>query len=153
MDLILWRHAEAEDLQAGADDLQRALSTRGRRQAQLMAQWLHARLPGDARVLLSPARRTRQTAAALPRPGEVRNELAPGAPVAALLAAAGWPDAGGTVLVVGHQPTLGATAAWLLGGQVQAWPLRKSAILWLRRRERDGAPQVLLHAALGVDLL
>jgi len=73
--------------------------------------------------------------------------------VAALLAAAGWPDAGGTVLVVGHQPTLGATAAWLLGGQVQAWPLRKSAILWLRRRERDGAPQVLLHAALGVDLL
>ena len=37
MNLILWRHAEAED---GADDLQRALTGKGRRQAARMAQWL-----------------------------------------------------------------------------------------------------------------
>ena len=32
-----------------------------------------------------------------------------------MLDAAGWPDAGGDVLVVGHQPTLGEVAAELLG--------------------------------------
>ena len=33
MDLILWRHAEAEDARAGQDDLERALTPKGERQA------------------------------------------------------------------------------------------------------------------------
>ena len=39
MNLILWRHAEAEDT---TPDLKRVLTKRGLKDAALMAQWLHA---------------------------------------------------------------------------------------------------------------
>ena len=51
MNLILWRHAEAEDI--AASDLARQLTTRGRKQAQTVAKWLRARLPDDALILAS----------------------------------------------------------------------------------------------------
>ena len=38
MDLILWRHAEAEVIAPGQDDLQRALTPKGERQARRMLQ-------------------------------------------------------------------------------------------------------------------
>ncbi|MGA9911314.1 MAG: histidine phosphatase family protein, partial [Paraburkholderia sp.] len=56
MNLILWRHAEAEEFASG--DLARALTTRGRKQAQNVAKWLRTRLPEDAVILASPAVRT-----------------------------------------------------------------------------------------------
>ena len=65
MDLILWRHAEAEEGGVGMDDLQRALTPRGEKQAVRMAAWLVRQLPEGLRVLCSPARRTEQTAQAL----------------------------------------------------------------------------------------
>ena len=40
MDLILWRHAEAQDPEDGMDDLARALTRRGEKQAARMAAWL-----------------------------------------------------------------------------------------------------------------
>ncbi len=40
MDLILWRHAEAENAEEGRDDLSRALTPKGERQALRMASWL-----------------------------------------------------------------------------------------------------------------
>ncbi|HEX7466215.1 MAG TPA: histidine phosphatase family protein, partial [Usitatibacter sp.] len=39
MELILWRHAEAEDA-GGGGDLARSLTKRGRKQAAKMAEWL-----------------------------------------------------------------------------------------------------------------
>jgi phosphohistidine phosphatase len=65
--------------------------------------------------------------------------LAPEGTVDALLHAVRWPDAREPVLVVGHQPTLGLVAAYLLSGQAQAWSVRKGGVWWLRGRERDGA--------------
>jgi phosphohistidine phosphatase len=153
MDLILWRHAEAFELRELTDDLDRALTPKGERQAQRMAAWLNRQLPAGTRVLASPARRTQQTAAALDRRVKTVPALAPDGTVEGLLAAARWPDAREPVLVVGHQPTLGLAAAYLLTGEAAAWPLRKGAFIWLRARERDGEQQVVLHAALGVDLL
>lgn len=70
MDLILWRHAEAEELGEGMDDLTRALTPRGEKQAAKVAAWLDRQLPEGLRVIASPARRTEQTAAAL---GSVEN--------------------------------------------------------------------------------
>ena len=64
MDLILWRHAEAEIAAPGQDDLQRALTPKGERQARRMAAWLNQRLAATTRVLVSPALRCRQTAEA-----------------------------------------------------------------------------------------
>jgi phosphohistidine phosphatase len=103
--------------------------------------------------MASPARRAQQTAAALDRKIKTVPALAPDGSVDALLQAVRWPDSREPVLVVGHQPTLGLAAAYLLTGEAAAWPLRKGAFIWLRARERDGEQQVVLHAALGVDLL
>ncbi len=152
MDLILWRHAEAADARDGQDDLERALTPKGERQALRMAAWLNRHLPATARVLVSPARRCQQTAAALERKTKTVAALAPGATVDALLHAVRWPDAREPVLVVGHQPALGLAAAYLLSGQAQPWPLRKGGVWWLRVRERGGQAQVVLHAALAPEL-
>jgi phosphohistidine phosphatase len=150
MDLILWRHADAED---GAPDLARRLTAKGTKQARAMAQWLRPRLPKDARVLVSPAERARQTAAALREHFDIVQALAPGASCESVLAAAGWPDGEGMVLVVGHQPTLGEAAALVLSGKSASWSLRKGGIWWLCNRVRDDAEQVVLKAVMSPDLL
>jgi phosphohistidine phosphatase len=153
MDLILWRHAEAFEMREVQDDLDRALTPKGERQAQRMAAWLNQQLPSTARVLVSPARRTQQTAAALDRKCKTVPALAPDATVDELLHAVRWPESREPVLVVGHQPTLGLAAAYLLSGQPQAWSVKKGAVLWLRARQREGLVQVVLHAVLGPDLV
>ena len=153
MDLILWRHAEAFEMRESEADLDRALTPKGERQAQRVAQWLNHRLPASAKVLASPARRTQQTAHALQRRFKTVEALAPDASVEAVLAAVRWPESREPVLVVGHQPTLGLVAAQLLCGSQQPWAMRKAAVWWLRRRERDGDGQVILQAVVGPDCL
>lgn len=150
MDLILWRHAEAED---GIDDLARPLTTRGEQQAAAMADWLRSRLPKDTRVLASEAMRSQQTAAALSLDFEVCPEINPGADYASILSAAGWAEHRGTVLVVGHQPTLGAAISFLLAGQVQDWSVRKGAVWWLSNRTRRERAQTVLKAMQVPELL
>lgn len=157
MDLILWRHADAHLLSPDEPhgpqaDLARLLTPKGERQAARMAHWLNQRLPESTRVLASPARRAQQTAQALERPFETAGALAPEGRVDALLEAARWPEAAGTVLVVGHQPTLGRVAARLLCGLDQSWPVRKASVWWLRRRLRDGQPRVVLLAVHSHEL-
>ena len=74
MDLILWRHAEAEDWPEGdpqgGSDLERSLTSRGEKQAARMANWLDRQLPEGARIFVSPARRCEQTALALVKAGQ-----------------------------------------------------------------------------------
>jgi len=162
MDLILWRHAQAQMLLAddGASplpfelerDLARTLTPKGQRQAERMAEWLNQRLPDTTRVLASPAVRTQQTAAALGRKVRTLDTLNPLASVDDLLAAARWPGSRDPVLIVGHQPTLGLLAARLLTGQDLPWSVRKGAVWWLRSREREGDEQVVLHAVMPPDM-
>lgn len=149
MDLILWRHAEAEDR---FPDLERALTPKGRKQAAKMAAWLHKHLAESTRVLVSPAVRAQQTAEAFTKSFKTVDEIAPGALYTAVLRAAGWHDMHGTVLVVGHQPTLGQAAASLLSGKPTEWELKKGAILWVAHE--PGVPgQVALRAALSPGLV
>ena len=150
MDLILWRHADAED---GFPDLARELTSKGQRQAAEMAKWLKLRLPDDSEILVSPAARAQQTAQALTHKFTTVNDIAPGAPYAAILSAAGWPDHKGTVVVVGHQPTLGQTAAWLLSGKVADWGMKKGAAWWFTHRVRGDQSETALRAAISPDLL
>jgi phosphohistidine phosphatase len=150
MDLILWRHAEAEDT---TPDIDRELTGRGRKQASRMADWLNPRLPPDIRVLVSPAARTLQTAQALGREYERVPALAPGAGAEEVLAAVGWPDAAYPVLVVGHQPTLGQVAMQLLTGQAGDLTVKKGGIWWFQGRARAGELQVVLRAVAAPDWL
>jgi phosphohistidine phosphatase len=147
MDLILWRHAAAEDASPTLDDLARRLTPRGERQAERMAAWLNRRLPDGAVVYASRAERAQATAARLERKVRTLPALDPGASAEELLQAAGWPDAKRTVVLVGHQPALGQAAALVLTGQCADWPLRKAGVWWLRRRERDGSADTVLLCA------
>ena len=153
MDLILWRHAEAEPHDAAADDLARRLTTKGERLAERMAAWLNRRLPQTTRIVVSPAKRAQQTAKALDRGFKTLASIAPGASVDDVLAAARWPDAAEPVLVVGHQPTLGSVAARLVADLDAEWPMKKAAVWWLRLRERGDEEGVLVQAVQNPDFL
>jgi phosphohistidine phosphatase len=152
MDLILWRHAEAEDARNG-DDAGRALTKRGRKQAERMARWLAPKLDDQWRIVASPARRTVQTVAALQRDFETNEAVGLDATPSSIVRDAGWPDAEGGVLVVGHQPTLGQVAARLIGGASGDLAIRKGAIWWFATRSRDGKQETVLRAVLDPDLL
>ncbi|MDR5813968.1 MULTISPECIES: histidine phosphatase family protein [unclassified Caballeronia] len=152
MNLILWRHAEAED--QAPSDLARQLTSRGRKQAQGVARWLKARVGDDAILLASPATRTIQTAEAFGDRYRVVDALAPGNSAQAVLDAAGWPDGiGETVVVIGHQPTLGRLAALLMTGTETEWSVKKSGVWWFQSRTRAGDGQTVLRAVINPDLL
>ena len=153
MHLIIWRHAEAEDERDGLDDLQRALTPRGEKQAARRAVWLDQHLPENARILCSPALRCEQTVQPLGRKYKLRDALAPGSGAGLLLEAIDWPRARQAVLVVGHQPTLGQTVAKLIGLRGADFPIAKGAVWWLRTRERDGHRQTVVLSAQSPDLL
>ena len=152
MDLIFWRHAEAEDENEALADIDRPLTPRGEKQAQRVGAWLDRHLPEGTRVLCSPALRCQQTVAALGRSVSTVDAIGPGAGAQAVLDAADWPGAGGAVLVVGHQPTLGETAARALGAGDEHWRLRKGAVCWLRS-DPDDADAVEVHARKSPDEL
>ena len=149
MDLILWRHADAVD---GLPDMERELTTKGHKQAAQMAAWLNARLPKNAVILASPAKRAQQTAAALGRPFETVKKIAPGADAMNVVLAAGWPDAGGCVVLVGHQPSLGQTAALLLSGTESNFSIKKGGLWWLTNRVRQATQQTMVRAVMTPEL-
>ena len=153
MELILWRHAEAHDAKEGQDDLERALTPRGEKQAARMSAWLERQLPQGLRVVSSPARRTEQTAQALGRKYKLRAELLPDGTPTDLLELVQWDKGNGAVLVGGHQPLLGQTAAHLLGLGQEACSIRKGAVWWLRRRQRLEHNQTVLMAVMCPEFL
>ena len=157
MDLILWRHAEAEDLEETEEgcgaDLSRRLTPKGERQALRMAAWLDRQLPEGVRVYCSPAVRTEQTVIALGRKYKARDELRPDGSVDELLQLVQWPEARQPALVVGHQPTLGRTVARLLDWREEDCSIRKGSVWWLRQRERDGRVQTVIVTVQTPELL
>lgn len=152
MDLILWRHAEAENR---IPDAERALTSRGLLQAAKVAQWLNQRLPPHVEILVSPAVRAQQTARALQRPFRTSTQIDVGESAAHLLAAADWPGRDGRcILMVGHQPTLGQVAALLLGGTESQWSLSTAGLWWLYTPHPAGEEEpAALRASLSPDQL
>ncbi len=121
--LVLMRHAKA-GYPSGAVDHERPLKARGRRDAAAAGAWLAEHVPRPDVVLCSTAVRTRQTwevaRSALPAQGlyqEVPELYQASADdlldvVAAALTALSAPAC---LLVIGHQPAVGAVAAHLAG--------------------------------------
>ena len=151
MELILWRHADAEDANPGGDAARR-LTRKGVKQAERMARWLLPHLEGTWRVVVSPAARALETVAPLGLPHEVRDTISTSASAQSVLAEAGWPE-GGQVIVVGHQPTLGQVAALLMGGASGEVSVRKGSILWFSTRGREGRQETMLKVVLDPDML
>lgn len=147
MELILWRHAEAED---GVPDMERRLTAKGEKQAAKMGTFLRTRLPQHTRILVSPAVRTQQTAQALTKHFETEPAVGPGSDAKAVLKAAGWPDHKGCVLVVGHQPYIGEVAALLMAEYDVSFSVKKGAVWWLDNRDGGNAA---LRLAISPDFL
>lgn len=150
MELILWRHAEAED---GFPDTARQLTGKGLDQAKRMADWLKQKLPENTRTIVSPACRTQQTAMMLRSDFVTENAIGPGASAHAVLAAADWPVADGAVLIVGHQPTLGEIASYLIPAIPAGLQVKKGSVWWIRNEEKDGAIESKLHAVIYPEML
>ena len=154
MQLILWRHAEAED--DAPSDKARRLTGKGHKQSAKMAAWLKAQAGGGMkrwRVIASPAVRAQQTAEALQVPFETVDAIAPDASADAVLRAAGWPQGEENVIVVGHQPTLGMVAAYLINGVAGYVPVKKGAMWWFESREHGDKPQAMLKAMASPDTI
>ncbi len=150
MDMILWRHAEAENT---TPDEGRVLTTRGRRQARAVAKWLREHVKGKVRVVASTALRAQQTAQALMNDFDISSDIAVGASPQDVLNLVGWPNGEGAVIVVGHQPTLGQVASLLLTGKEADGQIKKGAIWWFRTRGEGMEIETLLHAVISPELL
>jgi phosphohistidine phosphatase len=155
MQLILWRHAEAED--NAVSDMVRSLTPKGKKQAAHMSAWLHSQLQDnivDWQLIASPAIRSQQTAAALGLPITTIDQIAPDAPAEAIMDAAKWPNNARNVIVVGHQPTLGKVAARLINGMDGYVSVKKGAMWWFEVGEinlRDGRMVTKLKAMATPD--
>ena len=149
MELILWRHAEAEP---GMPDVSRMLTPKGRKQAAKMGAWLDRNLPSGCRIWCSPASRTVATAEALGRKFKVHADLAIDSSPERILQLINWPHAREPVLVVGHQPLLGQVAALVLAGSADDWRIRKACAWWLARRDREDGAEAFIKAVMSPEL-
>tara|TARA_Y100001933_G_C18677377_1_gene429533 strand:+ start:124 stop:582 length:459 start_codon:yes stop_codon:yes gene_type:complete len=152
MELILWRHADAEYF---GNDMHRKLTTKGSQQATKVAKWLKSRLSHPWRLICSPAIRARETAIALSPNLEIVESILPGSDSNSLLTAANWPKAKHTVIVVGHQPTIGQTVAHLMGLEENEWIVEKGSIVWLSQDSQleSNTREVVIKVAITPELI
>ena len=153
MNIILWRHAEAEE---GNTDLIRSLTNKGQQQAELSAAWLQEHLPETYRIWVSQAFRSQQTATYLNQNFEIMPILNPDThPIEVLYLLQKQTDTS-TLVLVGHQPWLGQLCSYLLNGVWQPnqnWTIKKGAFWWLNLEFIDGLPKTRLKAMLSPAML
>ncbi|MDN4473097.1 SixA phosphatase family protein [Demequina zhanjiangensis] len=129
--LILARHAKAEAPAAGLSDMDRALAVIGRKASVNLGEALvEASLTPDV-ALVSPANRTQQTwklmATALPECETRIVDAIYETHVPGLLRELNTLDVDGVVVVVGHEPTSSAAAAFLSGSGSDKTALQRVA--------------------------
>lgn len=150
MDLIFWRHAEAEP---GDPDALRHLTPKGVEQAAYMGTCLKKYLPANIHILVSPTLRTRETADALMLDYTLCESLAQGKSSEELLQAVGWPNDQRPVLVVGHQPAFGRSISLLMTGSESDWAIDKAAFWWLKHEATEDEPGVIIKAVMSPEFL
>ncbi len=143
--IIIWRHAEAEqaDFELGEQDSARQLTIKGQHQAKRMARWLKEHLPKNVALVCSPAVRAIQTAEALNYKIQLNNALKPSASLVDVLHELTQYQQQKNILIVGHQPWLGELVAYLFEqtvvdvADIQSLSVKKGAVWWLRRQASE----------------
>jgi phosphohistidine phosphatase len=158
MDLWLLRHATAEERSSSGRDEDRALTADGAKRARAVARGLAALEPGISLVLTSPYRRARQTAEpvleALGVSRKLRESqaLEPARDPEEIIAEVQAEEAE-SVLLVGHQPHLGALLGHLVTGGRFEIPLKKASVARVTLEGRGlGALRALLPARVLEEL-
>lgn len=126
--LILMRHAKAEAAAASGDDFDRALTRSGRADAALMGRVLAGEGLDPGLVLVSDARRTRQTweeaSAAFPNAAVRRERRLYNAPAGAIRdLVETHMEAADAIMVVGHNPGLPVYMLELLAEAAESGPV------------------------------
>jgi len=139
--IYLLRHGVAEDLRAGLDDEDRALTEEGRKKLRAAGAAWRQVVPSPGVVVTSPLLRARQTAEvyveATGAPADRRVDacLSPVAPLRGAVSMLERQLLGGTdsVTLIGHEPHLGCLLGVLLTGQERlSIPLKKGMLVGLR---------------------
>jgi phosphohistidine phosphatase len=155
MKIILVRHGDADaDIPEGLEDDARALTTRSRLALPAHFGALKERIGAPDVIFMSPLVRAVQTATllsqALGYEGSLRatRALYPDGPVGALDGLLAERP-GETVVLVGHQPSMGSAAAHFLGVGAFPKPVQPGTVIGVERPEDGGAPKLLFYAAPG----
>lgn len=155
LSLYLLRHADAGDpLAWTADDAERPLSKKGRRQSRRLGRHLRDLEVRPDLLLTSPKVRAAETAKIVGRAIGVKpasdDRLAIDFGQAALTAlVAELPVDAQSVLLVGHDPDFSDAATWLVGAQLT---LRKGALALIELEDREaGAARGSLRWLLPPD--
>lgn len=120
--LLLLRHAKS-DYPDGVVDHERPLAARGTREAALAGDWIRANVPPIDAVLCSTATRTRQTLdrTGIDAPVRYVDRIYDATPGAVIDVINGVESEFGadvsTVLLIGHEPAMSATALGLSDGR------------------------------------
>ena len=168
MQLLVIRHAVAEDAGPDLDDSERALTEAGRAKLRRAVRGLRALEIRIERILTSPWKRavkgmralgwqfdrviaspwrrafdTAQLLAPLCDADPIPTDLLVQSPRAELLAMIA--ERGETTAVVGHEPWLGELVAWLAFGDTRhgdALAIKKAGVVWLEGSAVPGGMQI-----------
>lgn len=160
MRVILVRHGDADaDIPEGLDDDARPLTTRARLALPSHFAALAQRV-GQVKVMFcSPLVRSVQTATILAQAlgfeGQLKTNrtLFPDGPVGAIEALL-QEHAGETVVLVGHQPSMGATASHFLGMSGFPKPVSPGTVICIERPDETLASgQLLFYAVPGQPIV
>lgn len=160
MRVFLVRHGDADaDIPEGLEDDARALTSRARLALPGHFAPLAARIGQPQLILMSPLVRAVQTAtllgAALHYEGPLKTNrtLFPDGPVGAIEALLAE-HLGQTVVLVGHQPSMGSTAAHFLGLPAFPRPVQPGTVIGIERPDDNlAAGRLLFYAAPGQPIV
>jgi phosphohistidine phosphatase len=160
--IFLVRHGDADaEIPEGLGDEARALTTRARTQLMSHFGQLTDRLAPVSAIFTSPLVRAVQTAQTLAiahgheGPLRVHRSLLPDMPVGALETLL-REHAGENVVVVGHQPSMGAVATHLLGLTAFPKPVNPGTVIGVERDDdeaTEGRARLLFYAAPGQPVI
>lgn len=153
------RHGDADaEIPEGLGDEARALTAKGRQSVFAHFSSLTDRIGTVQLLLTSPLVRTVQTAQLLSLsikhegPLKAHRSLLPDMPVGTMDALLN-DHFGQDVVLVGHQPSIGAMAAHLLQMQPFPRPVNPGTVIGLERNEPNAQARLFLYAAPGQPTL
>ncbi|QRN40819.1 MAG: hypothetical protein GKC53_01395 [Neisseriaceae bacterium] len=139
MQLLLWRHAEANDHK---NDLKRHLTPKGFQQAEKMSKWIKKHFSDEHTVWVSEAFRTQETASFLKHKPLIKPHLNPSSPVNIILNDILDNIFSENIIIVGHQPWIGSLTAYLIYVNYNRhinipiyWPFKRASIWWLEIKQ------------------
>ena len=156
MQIILWRHGEAE---AADIDFDRSFTAKGKQQAQKTAHFINRYFPKQREIWVSPLKRSKETASYLDSKERIleQNFLIPSSPAPIIKAHLYRQKSDTNLIIVGHQPWLGELIFSLVLRGIEKnqnkffelGPFKKGALWWLVL-DKDGTH---IKAVLTPDLL